>query len=91
MDESRMEDSARVQRSEDAITEDVLAKARAAEESAGPGDKAGVFLVRVTLRRTLGNETPAPEIDPLEGAIEAALLTRFPDFSPSARAERVDR
>lgn len=56
------------------------------------GEEAASYQARVLMRRAAGTgKATPPTIGQLEGAIEAALLGRFPDFSPSVRAERLDR
>ena len=67
------------------------AKIEAAQKARGLGEEAGSYLIRLTLRKAHPAAGTAPELEPLEGAIEAAMLTRYPDFSPSAHAERLDK
>lgn len=80
-DGARSEDAATVTRSEE----------EPSKAPAALGDEAASYLVRVTLRRAHTAAGKEPTNESLEGSIEAALLTRYPDFSPSARAERLDK
>jgi len=83
---ARAVDQAKVTRSEEA-------DAVAALEEALPatGALAAVMLSRIAFRRAVDGETPEPTLEQLDGAIEASLLSRFPDFTPTVRSERVDK